>query len=105
MTGSRESAVARAAAHFDPEQLVHWQELALRALPEPDYLAWASELIGEEDPELLLLVRPNLRDRAELTTAVAAIREALPDEAAAEEPAPKEAEPAETEPAEGEASE
>lgn len=76
--------LGRAAAHFDPEQLIHWQELALRALAEPDYLAWASELVAETDPELLLLVRPNVRERDELAAAVAAIREAVPEEAARE---------------------
>ena len=58
--------VGRARAVLDPEQLAHWQKLALAALAPVDFAAWGAELPGGVDPTLAALVRENIVDYEDL---------------------------------------
>ncbi len=60
-------AIHRAPAVFDPDQLDHWQHLAVRALDDEAYDRWAGVALGPQAPTgLASLVRDNVRIHTDL---------------------------------------
>ena len=77
--------VGRAAAHFDPVQLAHWQRLAIEGLDPESAREWVGEtpLAPERWPEFWSLVRANVTAREDATAWAAALNDTPRPEPAA----------------------